>query len=109
MNSCASNGDASQSYGQIHQTAGKLLAYCGRALKRTQQPLLAYPSGIVPTLFNLHRLKPAEIHLTDDPLKVLAAHQHDVQAVAVLNTAPEVYRGLLDQREKHGITAIHLL
>ena len=93
----------------LHDDTGNLLAYCGRAVKRTQEPLLAYPKDFAPTHFNVHRLQPGAVHLTDDPLKVLVAHQHDVQAVAVLSSVSKVYASLLALLEKKGITSIQLL
>ena len=66
---------------------GELLAYCGRSVKREQDPMLAFPKDFDPAsvIFNADNVSGPMIHVTDDPLRVLVAHQHGVtNAVALL-------------------------
>ena len=64
-----------------------LLAYCGRGVKKDQDPMLAFPKDFVPdsVIFNADNVTGSVIHVTDDPLRVLVAHQHGItNAVALL-------------------------
>ena len=65
----------------------ELLAYCGRSVKREQDPMLAFPKDFDPAsvIFNADSVSGPVIHVTDDPLRVLVAHQHGItNAVALL-------------------------
>ena len=64
----------------IHDPAGELVAYCGRAVKDDQSPWLTFPKGFQPEqyLFNLHRIGEGELYCTADPLDVLLAYEHGV-------------------------------
>jgi CHC2 zinc finger len=65
---------------------GELLAYCGRSVKREQEPMLAFPKDFKPdsVIFNADNVTGPTIHVTDDPLRVLVAHQHGVTNVVAL-------------------------
>ena len=66
---------------------GELLAYCGRSVKREQEPMLAFPKDFDPAsvIYNADNVSGSLIHVTDDPLRVLVAHQHGItNAVALL-------------------------
>ena len=65
---------------------GELLAYCGRAVKREQDPVLAFPKDFDPSsaIFNADNVTGSIIHVTDDPLRVLVAHQHGITNVVAL-------------------------
>lgn len=66
----------------IHDLNGKLVAYCGRAVKEDQTPMLIFPKGFDPSLyvFNLHRME-TDCVICDDPLQVLQAYEHGVETV----------------------------
>ena len=65
---------------------GELLAYCGRSVKREQDPMLAFPKDFDPSgvIFNADAVTGSVIHVTDDPLRVLVAHQHGITNVVAL-------------------------
>ena len=77
----------------IHDLNGELVAYCGRAVKDGQRPVLAFPKGFDPSLyfFNLHRITEGELYCSDDPLDVLLAFEHtgEDNAIAFLHRAGE--------------------
>jgi hypothetical protein len=54
----------------IHDRAGKLLAYCGRAVKN-ESPVLSFPNGFDPAgvIFNSHRLVTGELYIVRDPVR----------------------------------------
>lgn len=64
----------------IHDAAGELVAYCGRAVEDEQSPWLTFPKGFQPEqyLFNLHRISEGELYCSADPLDVLLAYEHGV-------------------------------
>ena len=73
---------------------GELLAYCGRSVKREQDPLLAFPKDFDPSsvIFNADNVTGSIIHVTDDPLRVLVAHQHGIiNAIALLGLTPRSF------------------
>lgn len=67
----------------IHDLAGDLVAYCGRAVKDGQKPALLFPKGFRPELylFNVHRIKAGELYCVEDPLDVLVAYENGVENV----------------------------
>lgn len=67
----------------IHDMAGTLLAYCGRAVKE-ETPLLIFPDGFRPdtAIFSAHRLEQGDtICVARDPLQVLKAYENGVTNV----------------------------
>lgn len=67
----------------IHDRAGTLLAYCGRAVKE-ETPTLIFPNGFRPdtVIFNGHRIEQGDtIYVARDPLQVLLAFEHGVTNV----------------------------
>ncbi|MEQ9135738.1 MAG: CHC2 zinc finger domain-containing protein [Thalassobaculum sp.] len=60
----------------IHDLNGDLVAYCGRAVKDDQTPLLVFPKEFEPSLyvFNLHQAEGA-VTTTNDPLDVLMEYE----------------------------------
>jgi DNA primase len=76
----------------IHDLNGELVAYCGRAMRDDQTPILTFPKGFDPSLyvFNLHRMEEGELHCTFDPLDVLLAFENGIEnAIAFLHRAEE--------------------
>ena len=76
----------------IHDLGGELVAYCGRAVKNGQTPVLIFPKGFDPSryVFNLHRMEEGELYCSLDPLDVLLAFQNGVEnAIAFLHRAAE--------------------
>ena len=77
----------------IHDLNGELVAYCGRAVKDGQRPVLVFPKGFDPSLyvFNLHRITDGELYCSNDPLDVLLAFEHtgEDNAVAFLHRAED--------------------
>ena len=79
----------------IHDLAGELVAYCGRAVKDGQKPLLTFPKGFDPSryVFNLHRMEEGELYCSLDPLDVLLAFQNGVEnAIAFLHKPANVVK-----------------
>ena len=66
---------------------GELLAYCGRSVKREQDPMLAFPKDFDPSsaIFNADNVTGSMIYVTDDPLRSLVAHQHGITNVVALH------------------------
>ena len=71
----------------IHDWNGKLLAYCGRAVKG-ESPTLIFPNGFAPEehIFNAHRVGEGELVLVRDPLNALMAVQNGVENVIAFLT-----------------------
>ena len=71
----------------LHDPAGVLLAYCGRAVK-DESPLLLFPNGFDPrtTIFNAHRIVEGDLFLVRDPLQVLTAHESGIENVIAFLT-----------------------
>jgi DNA primase len=71
----------------IHDRAGTLLAYCGRAVK-DESPSLIFPNGFDPrgTIFNAHRIVEGDLFLVRDPLQVLTAHESGIENVVAFLT-----------------------
>ena len=66
----------------IHDRAGTLLAYCGRAVKDdSESPRLIFPNGFDPrgVIFNAQRLTAGDLFLVRDPLQVLSAHENGIE------------------------------
>jgi DNA primase len=66
----------------IHDAEGKLLAYCGRAVKG-EEPMLIFPKGFEPdsVIFNAHRIGEGNLYVTRDPLSVLTAFENGIDNV----------------------------
>jgi DNA primase len=64
----------------IHDLTGNLVAYCGRAVRDDQKPLLKFPKDFQPELyvFNLHQID-GELYTTNDPLDVLIGYENGVE------------------------------
>jgi DNA primase len=76
----------------IHDLNGELVAYCGRAVKPDQKPVLTFPKGFDPSryVFNLYRIEGGELYCTNDPLDVLLAFENGVEnAIAFLHREEE--------------------
>lgn len=71
----------------IHDRDGRLLAYCGRAV-RDESPTLAFPNGFDPgsVIFNADRIHAGELYLVRDPLRVLTAHESGIENVVAFLT-----------------------
>jgi len=96
----------------IHDRSGKLIAYCGRALKG-EQPKLVFPRDFEPEehLFNAHQMSGEELVLVRDPLEVLIATQNGVDNVvsvfADIITCNQL-RMLADLMEQNGCEAVEI-
>jgi DNA primase len=76
----------------IHDLNGELVAYCGRAVRDDQSPILSFPKGFDPSayVFNLHRMVDGDLYCTFDPLDVLLAFENGIEnAIAFLHRAEE--------------------
>ena len=90
----------------IHDRAGTLLAYCGRALNE-ESPSLIFPNGFDPrgAIFNAHRIAEGDLFLVRDPLQALTAHQSGVENVVAFLTETisaqqlEQLAALMDERK----------
>jgi DNA primase len=91
----------------IHDQAGTLIGYMGHAAKKGQEPIIAFPKDVEPDsfIFNAHRIEGDDLMLTDCPIKVMAAHQHGIQAVALLTTTACSLRLLADFLEAKKVTS----
>ena len=71
----------------VHDPAGVLLAYCGRAVK-DESPLLLFPNGFDPrtAIFNAHRITEGDLFLVRDPLQVLKAQESGIENVVAFLT-----------------------
>ncbi len=71
----------------IHDRAGNLLAYCGRAVKE-ESPALIFPNGFDPrgAIFNAHRVVEGDLFLVRDPLHALTAHEGGMENVVAFLT-----------------------
>ena len=69
----------------IHDAEGKLLAYCGRAVKG-EEPMLIFPKGFEPesVIFNAHRVHEGTLYATRDPLAMLTALENGIDNVVAL-------------------------
>lgn len=93
----------------IHDQAGKLIGYMGHATRKGQEPILAFPKDVEPDsfIFNAHRIDDgADLMISDCPIKVMTAHQHDFKAVALISTTPASLRMLADFLEAKKITSV---
>lgn len=90
----------------VHDQAGVLLAYCGRALGE-ESPVLLFPNGFDPrsAIFNANRIVEGDLFLVRDPLQVLTAHQNGIENVVAFlteNVTPlqlEQLAALMDERK----------
>ena len=71
----------------IHDSAGTLLAYCGRAVN-DESPSLTFPNGFDPrgAIFNAHRIVEGNLFLVRDPLQVLTAQESGIENVVAFLT-----------------------
>ena len=83
---------------------GKISAYFGLAIKEGQSPPLLFPKGVEPpSLFVRPDFTVGEgsVMVCDDPIKVMAAYEHDMEnAVALI--APIKSKALLDLHDLCG-------
>jgi hypothetical protein len=90
----------------IHDCAGTLLAYCGRAVN-DESPSLIFPNGFDPrgAIFNAHRIVEGDLILVRDPLQVLTAHESGIENVVAFLTESvtalqlEQLAALMDERK----------
>ena len=90
----------------IHDRAGALLAYCGRAL-RDESPSLIFPNGFDPrgAIFNAHRIVEGDLFLVRDPLHALTAYENGIENVVAFLTENvtalqlEQLAALMDERK----------
>src|SRR5271170_4751876 len=90
----------------VHDTAGILLAYCGRAVK-DESPLLLFPNGFDPrvAIFNANRVIEGDLYLVRDPLQVLTAYESGIENVVAFLTENvtalqlEQLAALMDERK----------
>ncbi len=66
----------------IHDSQGKLMAYCGRAVT-DENPGLIFPKDFDPAamIFNAHNVAEGELVLLRDPLEVMLASQNGIDNV----------------------------
>ena len=71
----------------LHDPAGTLLAYCGRAVK-DESPLLLFPNGFDPriVIFNANRIVEGDLFLVRDPLQALTAYESGIENVVAFLT-----------------------
>jgi hypothetical protein len=71
----------------VHDSAGVLLAYCGRAL-HDENPTLLFPRDFDPrsAIFNAQRVVEGDLFLVRDPLAALTAFQNGVENVVAFLT-----------------------
>ena len=71
----------------VHDRAGVLLAYCGRAVK-DEEPRLIFPKDFDPraAIFNAHRITEGDLILVRDPLQVLTAFENGIENVVAFLT-----------------------
>ena len=89
----------------IHDRAGTLLAYCGRAVK-DESPTLIFPNGFDPrgVIFNAHRIVAGDLFLVRDPQHALSAHENGIENVVAFLTETattqqlEQLAALMDER-----------
>ena len=90
----------------VHDPAGMLLAYCGRAAK-DESPLLLFPNGFDPriAIFNANSIVEGDLFLVRDPLRVLTAHESGIENVVAFLTENvtalqlEQLAALMDERK----------
>jgi DNA primase len=90
----------------IHDRAGTLLAYCGRAVN-DESPSLIFPNGFDPrgAIFNAHRIVEGDLFLVRDPLQVLTAHESGIENIVAFLTENvtalqlEQLAALMDERK----------
>lgn len=98
----------------VHDQQGKLLAYCGRAVRDDQMPALTWPKDFEyeNVLFNAHRIASGDfVYVVRDPLQVLLATQNGIDnAICFLgeisSDALQVLALWMDER---GISSVDLL
>lgn len=91
---------------------GILMGYCGRAVKKGQEPLLAFPKDFMVTgaIFNAEHITEGPLAFTDDPLKAMIAYQMGVQAVASFGPPNRAFlKDLVELMEEKGIEDISIL
>jgi hypothetical protein len=71
----------------VHDCAGVLLAYCGRAVK-DESPTLLFPNGFDPSavIFNAHKITEGDLFLVRDPLQALTAYENGIENVVAFLT-----------------------
>jgi DNA primase len=90
----------------IHDRAGTLLAYCGRAVN-DESPSLTFPNGFDSraAIFNAQRIVEGDLFLVRDPLQVLTAHENGIENVVAFLTENvtaqqlEQLAALMDERK----------
>ncbi len=90
----------------IHDRGGTLLAYCGRALSKEQQPTLIFPNGFRPenVIFNANRIEAGPLIMVRDPLDVLTAFDSGVENVVafladITPQSLETLAALMDEKK----------
>jgi len=89
----------------IHDAAGALVAYCGRAVT-LQSPLYLFPNGFDPgsVIFGAERVEEGYLYLVREPVDVLLAHENGISNVVCFLTEEvsaqqlEMLSGLMDER-----------
>ena len=90
----------------INDRGGVLLAYCGRAVSKEQQPTLIFPNGFRPesVIFNANRIEAGPLTIVRDPLEVLTAFESGVENVVafladITPQSLEMLAGLMDEKK----------
>ncbi|MDF2233154.1 CHC2 zinc finger domain-containing protein [Albimonas sp. CAU 1670] len=96
----------------IHDWAGELVAYCGRAVGG-ESPELIFPNGFRPEahFFNAHQVGKGEILLCRDPLEAMLAAQNGIENVAAPLTeglAAEQLHAIAALMDERGCDAVHV-
>lgn len=96
----------------IHDSAGQLIAYCGRAVN-SESPVLVFPNGFNPAerIFNADRITAGPLHLMREPLEVLKAHEGGIDnAVSFLTDAisPQQLEMLSSFMDEHNCETVEI-
>ena len=90
----------------IHDRQGTLVAYCGRAVSKEQQPILVFPNGFRPEsfIFGAERIAAGPLSLVRDPLDVLIAFESGVENVVaflsdITPQSLEMLAALMDEKK----------
>ena len=97
----------------VHDATGEQhLGYTARAVKREQGQLFLWPKDLSGDglLFNAHRIEEGPLLFFTDPIKVILAYQHGMQAVASYGPpSAETLRTLANLIERVGIETVEII
>lgn len=96
----------------VHDIDGKHAGYCGRAVKPSQEPLFIWSSDLDGDgkIFNIAAIQAGTVYCTDDPLSVMLAWQHGIDAIATFGPpSTKTLRVLAELMDKAGATTLENL